>query len=119
MRSLVRRFVIERTITDLDGIRKWRYDPTARQRAAIEKRLARQVPFVDAFTDQFVADKFGEATTHWRKLQDRIQRGVGNPCPLLLIGLPESIVTFDEGASALAEVIAEEDRDAEGKGLPE
>jgi hypothetical protein len=108
MRNLVRRFVVERAIVDLDGVRKWGYDPTARQRAAIERRLARQVPFVDAFVDQFVADKFGEATTHWRKLQDRVQRGVGNPCPLLLVGLPESIVTFDEGATALAEVIAEE-----------
>jgi len=26
----------------------------------------------------FVADKFGEATNHWRKLEDRIRRGVGN-----------------------------------------
>jgi len=32
---------------------------------------------------------------HWRKLEDRVRRGVGNPCPLLLIGLPASIVTFE------------------------
>lgn len=113
MRNLVRRFVVERAVSDLEGIRKWEYHPTARQRAAIEKRLARQVAFVDAFTDQFVADKFGEATTHWRKLQDRVQRGVGNPCPLLLIGLPDSIVTFDEGVAALAEVITGENSDPE------
>ena len=37
-------------------------------------------------------DKFGSATTHWKKLQDRINRGVGNPCPLLLIGIPATVV---------------------------
>jgi len=31
---------------------------------------------------------------------------VGNPCPLLLIRLPDSIVTFHEGKAALAEVEA-------------
>jgi hypothetical protein len=42
-----------------------------------------------------------------------VHRGVGNPCPLLLIGLPNSIVTFHEGKAALAEVeAAEEDDDA-------
>jgi hypothetical protein len=117
MRDLVRRFVVERAFNDLEGIRKWGYDPTSRQRMAIERRLLRRrktpTTFVDAFTDQFVADKFGEATTHWRKLQDRVQRGVGNPCPLLLIGLPDSIVTFHEGTAALAEVIAAESADQE------
>lgn len=32
------------------------------------------------------------ATTHWSKLQARVRRGVGNPCPLVLIGLPANIV---------------------------
>jgi hypothetical protein len=55
--------------------------------------LKKQVPFADAFAQSFVADKFGAATTHWEKLEDRIRRGVGNPCPLLLIGLPLSAVS--------------------------
>ena len=29
-----------------------------------------------------------------RALMDRVTRGVGNPCPLVLIGLPASIVHF-------------------------
>ncbi|MEO0944576.1 MAG: restriction endonuclease, partial [Pseudomonadota bacterium] len=45
-----------------------------------------------AFAHKFVADKFGQATTHWSKLEDRVNRGVGNPCPLVLIGLPASIL---------------------------
>jgi hypothetical protein len=35
-----------------------------------------------------------------------VHRGVGNPCPLVLIGLPGSIVTFHEGKTALNEVEA-------------
>ena len=33
------------------------------------------------------SSKYGEATTHWKKLMARIDRGLGNPCPLLLIGI--------------------------------
>ena len=111
MRILVRRFLNERRISSFDGVREWGYEPTSRQRAEINKRMTRKknpVLFQDAFTDKFVSDKFGEATTHWRKLEDRVRRGVGNPCPLLLIGLPDSIVTFDEGKAALEEVQAAE-----------
>lgn len=35
------------------------------------------------------ASKYGEATTHWTKLMERIQRGLGNPCPLLLLGIED------------------------------
>jgi hypothetical protein len=117
MRAMVRRFLDERGISDLEGMRQWGYDPTSRQRAAIQQRMTRAkdpVGFREAFVDKFVADKFGEATTHWRKLDDRLRRGVGNPCPLVLIGLPDGIVTFDEGKAALAEVeAAEAEADAE------
>ncbi len=63
--------------------------------------------FAIAFsTSPEMRSKFGEATTHWAKLEDRIARGVGNPCPLVLIGLPDTIVTFHEGRAALTEVEA-------------
>jgi hypothetical protein len=65
---------------------------TAAQRKTVADQVARGVPFADAFARKFVADKFGQATTHWSKLEDRVQRGVGNPCPLLLIGLPASVL---------------------------
>lgn len=82
---------------DLD--RKFGLTPTRRQRDEIDKRASREknpIPFQDAWTDMFISDKYGAATTHWRKLLDRINRGVGNPCPLILIGLPASIVALDE-----------------------
>jgi hypothetical protein len=111
MRSMVSRFLDERRVETLEDMRQWGYDPTSRQRAAIQQRMTRAKNpqrFREAFVEKFVADKFGEATTHWRKLDDRLRRGVGNPCPLVLIGLPDSIVTFHEGKAALAEVEAAE-----------
>lgn len=70
---------------------------TERQTAALAALRARGLSFPEAFAQVFVADKFGAATTHWAKLFERVRRGVGNPCPLLLLGLPLSAV---EGYSA-------------------
>ena len=117
MRDMVRRFLNERQISQLGDLAEWGYEPTSKQRAAIAKRMTRArnpQTFRDAFTEKFVSDKFGEATTHWRKLEDRIHRGVGNPCPLVLIGLPDTIVTFHEGKAALHEVEAAEGAEIEG-----
>lgn len=68
---------------------------TAAQRRAVADQVARGIPFAEAFARKFVADKFGQATTHWSKLEDRVLRGVGNPCPLVLIGLPDAILMDD------------------------
>jgi hypothetical protein len=109
MREKVARFITERRIENLNDLLPWGYNPTTRQRNAISKRASRArkpLSFQEAFVAQFVSDKFGEATTHWRKLEDRIHRGVGNPCPLVLIGLPDSIVTFGEDSEAIKEIIA-------------
>lgn len=115
MRGLVARFLDERQIQSFEDMAQWGYEPTSRQRRKIVERVGRGATFREAFTGQFVSDKFGEATTHWRKLEDRIHRGVGNPCPMVLIGLPDTIVTFHEGRAALAEVeAAEEQGEAQG-----
>jgi len=65
---------------------------TDRQSALVARAVRAGTPFGEAFARIFVADKYGPATTHWSKLSDRVARGVGNPCPLLLIGLPASVV---------------------------
>src|SRR5262245_42921552 len=114
MRELVRRFFDERQIQSFEDLRKWGYDPTSKQRNAILKRVERArnpLTFREAFVDKFVSDKFGEATTHWRKLEERVRRGVGNPCPLVLIGIPDSVVTFGEDPAAIRKLVEEiEDR---------
>ena len=78
-------------------------DRTARQREAVARAMTRGRGFADAFAAQFVADKFGRATTHWAKLASRVERGVGNPCPMLLIGLPRGVLGEPPEGSYLAE----------------
>ena len=112
MREFVHRFAIEHDVTGFDSLQTLGLNLTTRQRnavAATSGRAVNPMTFADAWTNQFVSDKYGAATTHWRKLEDRVRRGVGNPCPLLLIGLPASIVTFDEAAIFSAEIADEDD----------
>lgn len=112
LRSLVGRFAEQRSVDWFADLKPFGVEPTARQRREVEKRTSRSrqpASFKEAWADHFVADKFGAATTHWAKLEDRIRRGVGNPCPLLAIGLPAAIVTFDETTEALAEIAAHEE----------
>jgi hypothetical protein len=97
----------------IEDIKQWGWDSTAKQRKWIQDRVDRKknpMPFEEAFVNKFVSDKFGEATTHWRKLENRVHRGVGNPCPLLLVGLPDTIVTFHEGSRALDEIREADER---------
>lgn len=99
MRGLVRRFANDRGITDFASLEKAGVTPTPKQIQSIRQRVERArdpVNFADAWTDNFVSNKFGAATTYWEKLQARVARGVGNPCPLLHIGLPASVVVFDD-----------------------
>ena len=117
MRALVGRFFDERQIQTFEDLERWGYNPTAKQRKAILGRVNRArnpMTFRESFVSKFVADKFGEATTHWRKLEERVHRGVGNPCPLVLIGLPYSIVTFGDPEDQLLAMI-EEAQEEEGE----
>lgn len=40
--------------------------------------------------------KYGTSTTHMEKLHLRLERGVGNPCPLVLIGIGKERVILDQ-----------------------
>jgi len=108
MAHLVRRWVDENQIDHFARLETFGISQTARQKREVLKRVERTknpISFREAWTAHFVSDKFGAATTHWRKLDDRIKRGVGNPCPLLLIGLPDSIVTFGEDPDEVRNLI--------------
>lgn len=91
--SVVEAVIREESIDDAAELVAWGMkERTERQKRNLEALLDRHVPFAEAFARSFVADKFGAATIHWEKLLDRVRRGVGNPCPLLLVGLPLSSV---------------------------
>lgn len=110
LRGLVRRFAEERRLDTVEDLAGLNLNPTPRQKADYARRQRGGISFAEAWSASFVSDKFGAATTHWRKLEDRVQRGVGNPCPLVLIGLPSSIVTFGE-PEAVVEALIEEGED--------
>lgn len=93
LRELIEEFARRESINAIGRLQKY-YTPTPRQRGLIEQAAKSKGSFEKGWAHVFVADKFGEATTHWRKLEDRVRRGVGNPCPLLLIGIPKSIVSL-------------------------
>lgn len=118
MTNLVRRFAEESGFTSSADLAKIGLNPTIRQRKTVDDRVARGIPFPEAWSGPFVADKFGAATTHWRKLEDRVRRGVGNPCPLVLIGMPASIVTFGEPPAVVAALIEEGAEEAEATPPP-
>lgn len=93
LRSMIRAWAEREEITSFDDLKSKGFKrPTERQEAIVAMRVERGETFPGAWSTMFFADKYGMATTHWSKLQDRIARGVGNPCPLILIGLPASIV---------------------------
>lgn len=76
-------------VRGFEDLARFGLNPTRRQRD-----MVREVGegFVGEWARRFVQDKFGSSTTHWGKLTVRISRGVGNPCPLLLIGIPAESV---------------------------
>lgn len=110
MRELVTRWADSCAIESLADLAEHGVAPTPKQVKAILARVERDkdaLSFREAWVSKFVSDKFGAATTHWSKLDDRVHRGVGSPCPLLLIGLPASIVTFGEDEAVVAQLIDE------------
>lgn len=96
MRDMVHRFAVEKRLNSHEAVEAFGMARTARQKKEVERRVLAGQSYEEAWATHFVSDKYGAATTHWAKLEDHVNRGVGNPCPLLLIGLPAAIVTFDE-----------------------
>jgi len=110
IRGFVSRWAKENQIRSFDDLASKGVVPTPKQKAAIQKQVTRArnpKDFVEAWVDKFVNDKFSTATTHWAKLMERVSRGVGSPCPLVLIGIPSSMITFDEDPAVVSALLAE------------
>ena len=86
---IVRAWAQTRNVSDFDDLARFDVVPTARQRKDVQRV---EGDLADRWARMFVREKFGSSTTHWAKLQERIARGVGSPCPLLLIGIPVSVI---------------------------
>ncbi len=95
LKSLIARFAREHRIKSYNDLATFGVRPTTRQRSNVQQRVnSGSRSFAEAWAEVFCADKFGQATTHWGKLTDRVRRGVGNPCPLVLIGIPDAVIGF-------------------------
>lgn len=93
--DIIDRYGRENELVSENAILAHGLEPTKRQ-LDMYKRAAKRFDgdYAHGWAKSFVSDKYGTATTHWDKLIDRVNRGVGNPCPLVAIGIPASIVTF-------------------------
>ena len=89
--DIIEEFARKYNLLDISSLAEF-YTPTKRQVDNIEKAIASKGDFEKGWAHAFVQDKYGQATTHWMKLEDRVKRGVGNPCPLLLIGIPKTVI---------------------------
>lgn len=93
MRERIEQFAVDRGINSYADLDQYGAgSPTKPQKAQIEADIARGAAFGHAWARKFTSDKYGSATTHWAKLQERVARVVGAPCPLILIGLPPGII---------------------------
>lgn len=125
MEPYVLRFAQENSIEQFFDLERLSITQTAPQKRAVihlTNRKKNPMAFAEAWAHKFVADKYGKATTHWDKLMRRIDREVGSPCPLLLIGLPDSVVVFPDSPKgklateiAAARELSEEAESAEDK----
>ena len=97
IKDRVMRYAQREGLRSIDDLRDHRLTRTERQRRELERalKLAEKTgkSFAEVWAGNLCNDKFGESTTHWKKLQDRLSRHVGHPCPLLLIGIPIEVVT--------------------------
>jgi hypothetical protein len=91
--TLISNWAQQNNIKSFQELERFDIDPTRRQKKAIEAAANREnSTFPQAWAKHFISDKFGQATTHWVKLEARLSRGVGSPCPIIGIGIPITTV---------------------------
>jgi hypothetical protein len=65
-------------------------------KALIDQSLSKE-ELIRKVSTILYSSKFGQATTHMNKLLLRLNRGVGNPCPFILIGIGKDRLKKNEG----------------------
>jgi hypothetical protein len=90
----IRAFALHEGIVSFENLERFGVVPTSRQRRGVSRLMqGGKRSFPDAWAACFVRDKFGTATTHWTKLESRLDRGVGSPCPVVAVGIPLTCIT--------------------------
>lgn len=93
LEGVVGRFLRASGIDSYDRLGAAGFTPgTVAQRKRHRLLVERAMDPYTSLAQVFVRDKYGAATTHWRKLMARIERGMGRPCPLVCIGIPANVL---------------------------
>jgi hypothetical protein len=91
--KLVQQFATKYNVTSVADIKKRKlYEISAKASAKINARVSAGAAFQDVWPSQFVQSKFGSTTTHAGKLIPQIDRGAAGLLPVVLIGIPDSVV---------------------------
>lgn len=97
LRNEVYEYCVENGINSFEVVDALKIERTNRQRAMTQDYLNKGRSFEDAFSRSFVSDKYGEATTHWKKAMEKLKRGAGGSCPIILVGWPKEILLRSGG----------------------
>lgn len=95
--GFIKKFAQDEGIKSVQDIReKNLYKISDKAAKKINKLVKTGLDFSDVWAKQFVQSKFGTTTTHVGKLKKQIDRGVGGLLPIILIGIPRSVVIFKD-----------------------
>jgi len=95
IREFVERYALRHNLDSIEALQAHGLEPTRRQRNDITNAAIRHGSFARGWAHAFCSDKYSSSTTNWEKLHDRLVRGVGNPCPLVCLGIPSAIIEED------------------------
>ena len=74
---------------------EYEYNPSTKQKNEINSRIANGWEFNHAWSSVFVQNKYGNSTTHFEKLENKLHQGIGGTCPIIAIGLPKTIININ------------------------
>ena len=89
-------FEIFKNVYSKNGIDALKDSITEKQRKRIENLIKSGKSEIDSFAKVLSTDKYGSSTTHMGTLIKSVERGIADPCPLLLIGIEKDrIMDFE------------------------
>lgn len=100
-KPFVEQYAKNNSIQSVGDLRAADIKVTDRQAETINSRVgnsragsdeASEWTFEASWADLFVNDKYAASTTHWDKLMQNVAKRTAYPCPIILIGLPPSII---------------------------
>lgn len=80
--------ILRDSLKDDKGNSKFSF-PTEPQKKAIQKNSGN---FLDAITEIFCSQKYGNSTTNWKQIEKRMKSNLPGRTPLVILGIPGSVI---------------------------